>query len=415
MKLKWKLVLSVLLVLLLAGFLLLENFKGIEAAVLEVQPGNIAATFKEEGTVVAGSAQNVSALYSGEILRVAVSEGQKVKAGDLLILFNTKEIDFQIQQLKAQIKSIRGEQSGVYQKPYGAQIASQKLLVENAKKDLANYQMNLARIEALYSGGAVSAKDLQDARYLTASAENNLKQQEQALLLLDESSKPRTGTAQLYAGQIEALQAQMELLAYQKQKNRIIAEVSGVVGDVSVKNGDLAMTGSPLLDIFKPGSYKLEVYVLTADVGSIQPGMAVDLILEKKDKDQIFKGRVKRIAPSAVSKISALGLEEQRVKVTIVWESTPGIDVFPGYRIDAEFTTDKKTHVLIVPKVALFPYQNGDAVWVVSHGQAVIRPVIKSFETKRDVVIDEGLTAGDLVILNPQLEGLKAGKRITVN
>lgn len=412
MKLKWKIVFSAMLALGVLGYMVFNNYKGIEAPVQEVQPGSIAATFKEEGVVVAGSEQNVIALYSGEILEVAVSEGQNVRAGDLLALINTKEIDYQLQQLNAQLKSVRGQLSGAYQKPYGSEIASQKLLVEGAQKDLAAYRTNLNRIEALYSGGAVSEKDLQDARQLTASAENNLALQQQAMRLLDESSNPKSGTTQFYAGQIEALQAQIELLQYQKQKNRITAAISGVVANVAVKNGDLVMTGSLLLNIFKTATYKLEVFVLTADVGNIQPGMAVDLILETKDKDHVFDGRVKRIAPSAVSKMSALGLEEQRVKVTIVWEDTGGINVFPGYRIDAEFTTDQKKNVLIVPKVALFPYEDGDAVWLVSKGKAVIRPVKKGFETNRDVVIDEGLAAGDVIIINPQLEGLKEGQRI---
>jgi len=411
--LKWKIVFSALLALGVAGYLFFNSQKGIEAPVLEVQPGSIAATFKEEGVVVAGSEQNVLALYGGEISAVTVSEGQQVRAGDLLAEINTREIDFQLQQLQAQLKSVRGQQSGAYQKPYAAEIASQRLLVERAENDLAAYQTNLKRIEELYTGGAVSEKDLQDARQMASGAANNLALQQQALRLLDESSNPQRGTAQFFAGQIEALEAQIDLLEYQKQKNRITAAISGVVGNVTVKVGDLVATGSPLLHIFKTGSYKLEVFVLAADVASVRPGMAVDLILETKDGDHVFPGQVKRIAPSAVAKTSALGLEEQRVKVTIVWTTTGGVKLFPGYRMDAEFTTDQRKNVLIVPKVALFPYEDGDAVWLVQEGKAVIRPVRKGFETNRDVVVEEGLAAGDLIIINPQLEGLTEGKKIT--
>ncbi len=409
MKTKWKIILSVLLAVVVIGFMVSENFKAMEASVLEVQPGSIATTFKEEGIVEPVLKQNVYAFYTGEIIEVAVDEGQIVKAGDILVLINTKDIDSQLQQLSAQLKSVIGEQSGTYQKPYESQVVSQKLLVEQAAEDLAVYQANLERMKILFEAGAVSEQDFQDAQHVTASAENNLALQEQALLLLNESS---SGTTQYYAGRIEALQAQINLLEYQKQKNQLTAAIDGVVGNVSAKKGDLVVAGNPLLNIFQTSSYELEVFILTSDVGSIQQGMKVDLILETKDKDQVFQGTVKDIAPSAVAKTSALGLEEQRVKVTIVWKDTNEIKVFPGYRIEAEFTTDQRDNVLIVPKTALFPYEEGEAVWLVSGGKAEIKPVQTGFETNRDIIIEKGLTAGDLVILNPQLEGLKEGKRI---
>lgn len=67
---------------------------------------------------------------------------------------------------------------------------------------------------------------------------------------------------------------------------------------------------------------------------------------------------------------------------------------------------------MIVPRTALFPYNSGDAVWVVRDGRARVQPVKTGFNNNRDVVIIEGLNEGDMVILNPQLEGLREGKKI---
>ncbi len=409
MKNKWKIILFAALFIFIIGLVAYESLKGIEASVLEVQPGSIASTFKEEGIVVSGVEQNVFAHYSGEILEITVEEGQQVQTGDLLISLDTKEIDSQLQQLRAQLKSTKGEQSGTYQQPYESQIISQKLLVEQAEREVSVYQGELERMEVLHQAGAVSDKDFQDAQHIAISAKNNLAIQEQALTSLVKSG---SGMVQFYQGRVDALQAQIDFLEYQKQKCQVTAAIDGIVGNISVKKGDLAIVGNSLLQVFKPTSYQLEVYLLTADVASVHQGMKVDLISENKDKDQVFQGIIKNIAPSAITKVSPLGLEEQRVKVTITWEDAQGIPVFPNHKIDAEFTTHQKSDVLVVPKTALFPYEEGEAVWLVSGKKAVIRPVQPGFETNRDVVIEEGLAPGDVVILNPQMEGLKEGKKI---
>jgi HlyD family secretion protein len=81
--------------------------------------------------------------------------------------------------------------------------------------------------------------------------------------------------------------------------------------------------------------------------------------------------------------------------------------------LDIQFTTQTKEDCFIVPKTALFPYQEGDALWVVRNNKAEVQKVTKSLENDREVVITKGLNIGDQVILNPQLEGLKEGIKIT--
>ncbi|KUO51121.1 MAG: hypothetical protein APF76_16645 [Desulfitibacter sp. BRH_c19] len=415
MKKKWKIILGVLVAIIIIGFMVYENTKGLEATVLEVQPNTIATTFKEEGRVVPEVEQPIYSIYGGEIIEVAVQEGQEVKAGDLLAVTNSKELDYQLQQLYAQLKSVEGERTGTFQEPHESQITSQELLVEQAQRDLEAYKINFERIEQLYEAGAVTAKDFEDAKNMIESAQNHLELQKQALTLLHESTSPGSGTGQFYAGRIEALQAQINLLEYQKDKTNIFAPVDGIVSNLSIKKGEIASPALTLMNIFKKDSYVVEVYVLTADIRSINTGMTVDLVLDGKGEDMIFKGTVTRIAPSAVERMSALGLEEQRVKVTVELNDSSDVEIFPGYRLDVEFTTDKRENVLTVPRTVLFPYETGDAVWVVRDGKAEVQPVETGFDNNRDVVIIDGLNEGDLIILNSQLDGLKEGKKLVVS
>lgn len=411
-KRKWKVVLGIITAVFIAGFILYETNKGLEADLLEVKPSSIAKTFEEEGKVIAKVERTIYSMYGGEIVKIPVEEGQKVKKGDLLAVIDSKEFGFQLEQLKAQLKSIQGEEYSTYQEPYESKIKSQQLLVEQAERDLETAEINFERIEKLYSEGAVSKSEYEDAQNLVKKAKNNLQQQKEALSLLYETYKPTSGTKQYYTGRKEALKAQIELLEYKINKCNIVSPIDGIVSNLSVEKGEFVNPNSPIMTVFQKGSYEVEVYVLTEDVNSIYPGMKVKLIQDRKNEDIVFEGSVKKIAPFAVEKTSALGLEEQRVKVTVEPKIPKTLELYPGYKLDVEFTTEKRENKLVVPKTVLFPYGDGYALWVVRNGKAEIQPVKRGFENDRDVVIVEGLEKGDFVILNPQLKGLKEGKKI---
>ena len=158
-------------------------------------------------------------------------------------------------------------------------------------------------------------------------------------------------------------------------------------------------------------NYEVSAFLLTEDVINVTQGSKVRLIQERRNGDYEFSGTVKEIAPTAIEKVSALGLTERRVKVTIQPEEQIP-ELRPGYALDVKFTVLEQENKLAVPKTSLFPYEGGDAVWVVRNGKAVIQTVIKGLKTDEKVVIEEGLKAGDKIIKNPQLEGLEEGKRV---
>ena len=156
----------------------------------------------------------------------------------------------------------------------------------------------------------------------------------------------------------------------------------------------------------------VEAFVLEEEAQLLHKGMEVILIHNQKNTKNSFDGLIKTIDPATITKISPLGLEEQRVKVTIDFTVPKGVKLFPGAKLDVEFITVQKENALAVPKTALFPFEDTDALWVVKKGKAIIQKVEKGFETDRYVVIESGLEEGDKVIPNPQLAGLKPGVRI---
>lgn len=361
MKRKWKIVLGVIIVLIFLAIVVLDHTKAVEANVLQVVPRTIAKTFIEEGKIVPETEQAVYSRYPGTITNLAVEEGQKVKKGQLLAVLDSKELDYQARVNELQI--------------------------EQAQRSLEAAEADFNRVEQLYNASALSQKEYEDAKYAVEEAKNNL----------------------------ELQRALIEIPQYQKGKYTITSPLDGIVGDIKVEKSETVNPQMPMMNIYKTDSFLVEVFILTADVPSIGKGMKVDLIREKGAQKAVYCGTVTKITPSAEEKESALGLAEQRVKVLIEPENTESLELFPGYNLDVEFSLDKIENVLVVPKAAIFPYKGGEALWVVKNGKAEIRKIAKGEDYNSQVVIIKGLNAGDEVILNPQLEGLKEGKKIAIS
>lgn len=158
------------------------------------------------------------------------------------------------------------------------------------------------------------------------------------------------------------------------------------------------------------GGYKLESYILDSNALEIKTGDTVKIIQKTGSGNISFSGQVETVEDSAVERLSPLGLKESRVKVTIIF--SPNSPVVLGSELDVQYTTVSQPARLPVPKTALFSWQNGEAVWVVEQGTAHIRAVKKGPENDSEVVIEEGLVEGDIILRDPNLTGLQEGKSI---
>ncbi|NSL52336.1 efflux RND transporter periplasmic adaptor subunit [Calidifontibacillus erzurumensis] len=408
---KW--IITAILVLGIGSYFAYSQTKPLHTELLEVKEQTVAQEFKEEGIVTSSLEQPIFSEISGKIVKMHVKEGQKVKKGEVLAEIEAKDLEFQLRQLQAQLESIKGQEKQAYKSPYSAQVKQQQLMIEETKRQLEIGKNNYEKIKSLYDSGAVSKQELDDAENKVKQLENALLQQEQALKLIEEQAEPMPGTSQYYKGLRESVNEQIAHLEYLLSSKKIMAPVDAVIKELSVKEGAMVTPQTPLMTLSDDNNLEVEVYLLTEDVINVKEGMIVELIQKRKNGDYSFKGQVKSIAPAAEEKISALGLTEQKVKVTVVPDQKESPELRPGYALDVVFTTLVQENKLAVPKVVLFPTENGgDAVWVVKNGKAKMQEVKTGMETDELVVIEEGLKAGDLVIKNPQLEGLKVGKAV---
>lgn len=362
MKRKYKLIMGGIAAAALIVITVMQFAKPLEVKTMQVDRRQIAQTFREEGVVVVAQETSIYTTITGQIISLPVKEGQTVRTGDILAVLDSQPLQFQMEMLEGQLRSLQAQQR---------------------TEELA---VSLDELRKLYEAGAISQKEYEDAKNKMGS--------------------------DYYPGQIAALNAQIKALAHQIEQCTVRADRDGVVARLEAKEGMAVAFGTFLLDIQSGEDLQVEVYVLTEDAARLQTGQEVELIQDNKAEDIVFSGRVESIAPAAVEKVSALGLKEQRLKVLIRPEPPQNLQLKPGYALDVSFTVDRQQDRLVVPKTVLFPYENGEGVWVVENGQARVKAVKRGFENDKETAITEGLQSGDKVILNPQLEGLKEGVRV---
>jgi HlyD family secretion protein len=174
--------------------------------------------------------------------------------------------------------------------------------------------------------------------------------------------------------------------------------------------------GEPVLVLGDLDSIEVEVDVLSPDAVRLRTGMAVEL--ERWGGDGILPGRVRRVEPAGFTKISALGIEEQRVWVfvDIDAERERWRRLGDGFRVEARFVLSDESDILQAPAAALFREGERWGAYVIADGRAHYRAVTPGRRSGLSVEIVDGLTAGERVLLHPGqdiVDGTRVSARTT--
>jgi len=172
-------------------------------------------------------------------------------------------------------------------------------------------------------------------------------------------------------------------------------------------------TGDPLLEVGDPSALEIEVDVLSADAVRIKPGMKV--LFDRWGGDKPLEGLVRIVEPVGFTKVSALGVEEQRVLIIsdFVSEAELWSRLGDGYRVEANFVLWQQENVLQIPASSLFRYNGGWAVFIIDNDLAVRREVKVGQRNGLIAQILEGVNEGVRVINHPSDE-VDDGKRVEV-
>lgn len=350
-----------------------------------VSRGALQETVEEEGKTHMHDHFTLAATVAGKLRRVNLDAGDTVHAGEIVAWIDPAPIDpRQRAVLEARLKAAE------------AGNKQAEALAARAKADSAQSQKDLARAQGLYQHGIVS----QEARDKAATQDALAAKQVQA------------ADSALEAAKFQVEEARSALLVYRSGPSTlptaIRAPVEGRVLKLIEQSERVILPGSPILEIgFSP---RLEIVAdfLTRDAARIKPGMPALLTDWGGGKD--LHAQVRLVEPGAFTKVSALGVEEQRVNVICdPTEPTDGLE--DAYHVNVRVIVWQGADVLRVPASALFRYQNEWAVFVVSKGRAQRKIVQIGHRGSTSWEVTSGLNAGDSVIVHPGAE-IENGARV---
>jgi HlyD family secretion protein len=344
--------------------------------------GPLEVSVDEEGRTRVRQRYGIAAPVSGRLERIALDEGDAVAAGDVVARVSPAPLDPRtVAQARARLEAALATQREA------------KARVGQSDAALAQAERELRRAASLASAGTLSEQQLEQAELARTS---RAQERDAALEAADASSHEvdAARAALLAAGGSDGAPAARG----SDSVIEVIAPVAGRVLRVFEESSRVVAVGTPLLEIGDPADLEIVVDVLSADAVKIRPGAEVRL--EAWGGEQVLRARVRLVEPSGFTKLSALGVEEQRVNVIADFVDSPGA-LGDGYRLEARIVVWRADDVLRAPASALF--RRGDAwhVFAAEDGRARLRPVEAGHRGVDAVEILAGLEPGESVVLHP--------------
>lgn len=359
-----------------------------------VERGTIRVTLDEEGETRVRERFSVSAPVEGRLLRIELEPGDTVVAGKtILALFQPREatlLDPRTRaEREAEVKALAAE----------LERAEHELARAEAERDFAKRECDRARQLAIQD--VLSAERLEAAELTEKSARENVEAAQHAL----QAAAHRLATARA------------RLLNFGDASRRrdepikIFAPIDGALLRRHHESETIVSAGEPLVDVGDIEDLEIVADYLSRDAVRIKPGARA--IVDGWGGEGSLEARVRRVEPSGFTKISALGVEEQRVNVILDVVSPPSErqGLADGFRVETRIVALECEDTLQVPTGSLFRRSEEWAVFVVEDGRARPRPVEIGARTATQTEILEGLTLGETVISHPS-DQIRDGSRV---
>jgi len=350
----------------------------------QVAKGALAVTVDEEGRTRVRDRYVVAAPAAGHARRISLKVGDRVAAG----------------QEVARIEPARAASLD----PRSRAQAAARVDAAQANLSRARESARAAEAEArLAEQELARAESLGQARFVSQAAVDQARSRLQAGQATRQAADYAVQVAQHELAVARATLAQAAALAADRPAETLAvsAPVAGNVLAVPHESEGAVSAGQPLLEIGNPASLEVMVEVLSTAAVNIAPGSRV--LLDRWGGEGVLEGRVRVVEPAGFTKVSALGVEEQRVRVLadIVSPRERWQALGDGYRVEARFVLWEGSDLLLVPTSALFKRGEGWAVFVAEAGRARLREVKVGRRNGLDAQILHGLKAGDQVIVHP--------------
>jgi HlyD family secretion protein len=356
--------------------------KPIPVEAVRVARGPLQVTVDHEGRTRVKERYVISAPLSGRLLRVELHPGDPIRAKETLVA-SIEPSDPALLDPRA-----RAEAEARVKAAEAAKLRAIPILDrERAATEQAKTELD--RTQKLYTTGAMSHQELDNAELKSSTADEELKAADFSVQIA--TFELEQAQAVLSGGKNHTAGAPFE----------IRSPVNGELLRVFQESESFVQSGTRLLEIGDPRDLEMEIDVLSTDAVKVKPGDKV--LVEHWGGEAPLLGRVRLIEPAAFLKVSALGVEEQRVYVIadFVDSQEKYRTLGDAYRIEARIVISEADSVLKVPAAALFRRGEEWAVFAVDRGRAVLRPVKIGRRNDLEAEVLSGVSENETVLVHP--------------
>jgi HlyD family secretion protein len=401
MKLTLKSTLAYAAVIVLAGAGLFSAYRPtpVRCDIEAVSRGPLLVTVDEDGKTRLKDRYIISAPISARLERITLKPGDSVVA-PATILARLTAVQPHLLDERARAEA------AAKVKASEAAVSRGEFELARAEAELAHIRTEYERVRTAAAAKAVSAQELDDELVLLRTAEH--------------AKDAARFSVQMALFELEQAKAALHFGGGSENNSdtppntpfEIPSPITGKVLRVLRENAGVVNMGDPLLELGSLEHLEIEIDVLSDQAVRVKPGASVTL--ERWGGDRPLAGVVRVVEPSGYMKVSALGVEEQRVNVIIDFVDPPEARATLGdnFRVEAKIAVWETADAIRVPLGALFRHQDSWAVFLARDGRAVRQPITIGERSTQFAQVLQGLAAGDRVIVFPS-DKVADGGRIT--
>jgi HlyD family secretion protein len=343
-----------------------------------VERTTIEVAVDEDGRTRVRDRYEVSAPVAGQLRRIALEPGDRLAEGDVVARLEGPEATLADPRTAAQLRTrLQAARARVEQAR--AQADATEAAIFEAREEVR-------RQEILQEQGAGSQSALERARALLRAREAE--------------ARSAAFAVQAAEGEVEDLELALARPGTDAQVLDLRAPVEGVVLRVHRESGGAVQPGEPLVEIGDPRALEVVVDLLSADAVRVSEGAEARITRWGGDDVQAV---VRRVEPAGFTRVSALGIEEQRVNVILdpVGDPAAWERLGDGFRVEARVILDRAEDALRVPTGALFRRNGQWAVFAARNGRIEEVPVEVGRRSAVEAEVLSGLAEGDRVVVYP--------------
>lgn len=384
---------------LLLGLLLafLMRPAPVRVDVTAASRGPLQVTVDEEGKTRVRDRFMIAAPVSGRVERIAWHQGDTIEAGTVAARMHPVPLDPRTRaEATARLDQAEAAKRAADAKVEQARAALEQAhrAGERARRLRAAGTMAAQEAELAELAETTQTKELEAAIFAARAADYSVQGARASLLAPGDSTDVLVTSCG--PGQAPCIELR--------------APVRGRVLRVPEESERVVSVGTPLLEIGDPAGLEIVVDVLSTDAVKVRPGAV--MLIDDWGGAETLRARVRLVEPAGFTKISALGVEEQRVNVIADFLEPPDA-LGDNYRVEARIVVWEADDVLRIPSTALFRRNGGWHVFVVHAGRVEHRAIQVGHRSAIEVEVIGGIRPGDLVIIHPS-DQIDEGVRVEV-